>query len=73
MQVLFTISDIGKELVLSSLKMQTLVSPGCREGLLLHWDVVVGKIGNFVVGYGMALVYMLDYFFMLFCFCKREP
>ena len=34
--------------------MQTLVSPGCTEGLL-HWDVVVGKIGNSVVGYGMGL------------------
>ena len=63
MQVPFTVSDVGKELVLSSLKMQTLVSPGCREGLLLHWDVVVGKIGNFVVGYGTALVYMLGCYF----------
>ena len=49
--------------------MQTLVSPDCTEGLLLHWDVVVGKIGNFAAGYGMTLVYMLDCYFFIVCFC----
>ena len=69
MQVLFIVSDVGSKLILSSLKMKTVVSPSCNEGFLLLWDVVVGKIGNYAAGYGTTLVYMLGCYFLIVCFC----